>query len=339
MGKQNKDPRRNYVSRIQLPETKVVSPTENLNRINALSRYRNISAIEDARKPKLSATPDYKVKAADEAYQRQLKKSSQDDLLSGRAYDRRKNSFFTPIESYNEQRERVKTLTPLDRAKYNYDKTLKSADDFVTNFDKRTNAERIKSLLNVAKGSVKTVANVHDVYIEPAAQLIADASGYFTRSGQQILNNLSSNDKIYTREDFSKEEQDVIDKTAAKIKGNYIARTDYGSEYGFKKNEGIGSQIKRKLFDPVDVVTNVLGSAYKTDDKIVDVYNFDKEGNRGSESADDKNNKSISERLFKMGRDYLFRDVKLDQAIANNLRTVGGGVDYRLKKPSVKPSK
>jgi len=32
MGKQNKDPRKNYVSRIQLPETKVVSPTENLKK-------------------------------------------------------------------------------------------------------------------------------------------------------------------------------------------------------------------------------------------------------------------------------------------------------------------
>lgn len=58
MGKQNKDPRRNYVSRIQLPETKVVSPTENLNRINALSRYRNDSIVREESKPKFSTTTE-----------------------------------------------------------------------------------------------------------------------------------------------------------------------------------------------------------------------------------------------------------------------------------------
>lgn len=236
------------------------------------------------------------------------------------------------IETYNEQGELVKTLSPLDRAKYNANKALESG--------------RNKDYLGMAKNVAKAALNVQDITLEPITQLAAKAVSTVSKSGGMIMKNLSSLDEEITRDSFSKGQQKILDNILdSKKKGTSpLKRTEYGSEYGFNKNEKTLTQIKRKLFDDKEQLTNIIGNARVDKDnkkaRISDVYNFDKENNSKQyldkakkklnpnyKSADDKNNMSILERAYGIVRDKI-KGSSIDTAIANNLRTVGAKVNY-----------
>lgn len=222
--------------------------------------------------------------------------------------------------TYNEDGKQIRKLTPIDRALYNLKQSKSS-------FDKG-------EYKNTGSNLIKTVFNVADLAIEPAAQVTSRLLSLGSRSGGMILDNLSSLDRKVDRNFFSKKEQDIIDKTVKnnKDKNGLIKRTEYGSEYGIsnKKNGTTGEQIKKKLLNPADQVTNVLGNAsikVNKDGKksIYDVYNFDKDSNGKSE--EEMQNMSIAERVYKMVKSYN-SGRPIDEAIASNLRRTGALVKY-----------
>lgn len=239
----------------------------------------------------------------------------------------------SPIETYNEQGELVKTLSPMDRAKYNINNAISDV--------------KSKNYLKAAKNVGKAFLNVQDNTLEPMTQLAAKAVNTVSKSGGMIMKNLSSLDEEVTRKDFPKGQQKILDDILDKRKKGVSAlnRTEYGSEYGFNKNKSTLSQIKNKLFDDREQLTNVIGNARinKTDKEstITDVYNFDKENttkkyldkakkkiNPNYRTNEDRDNMSIIERVAGMIKDKA-SGTPLDQAISGNLRSVGAKINYK----------
>lgn len=240
---------------------------------------------------------------------------------------------FTKYGTYNEAGKRVKTLTPYDRLGYN-------ATNLVKNLKEKKYSNSLK---DAGKGFLNSV----DIVLEPIAQQGAKAIGLVSQSAGSIAKNMTSLDETISRDYFNKDQQKILDDIITKHpKGRSpINRTEYGSEYGFKKDKSTLEQLKNKIFDNKQQLTNVLGNArLDKDDKnstISDVYNFDKEGNSSEfldnaktkrnpyyKSNDDKNNMSILERAGRMLKDKL-NGSPLDRAIANNLRSVGAKVNYK----------